>query len=195
MPFGTVRTSSACSLKMRLQYLLPFILASCQHIQAKAIPKGAHALKVMIVGDSMTQGHEGDYTWRYRIWEWFESQDVAVDFVGPFAGTRSQDAPSLPAAPVLAHRIHSLEELLNPETQGGYAIDVSLDFDKDHWSVWGRAVIEDVDLVGSYVKTYDPDYLLVMLGFNDMGWGFSDAEGTFQSMTNFVTNARAAKPK
>lgn len=25
------------------------------------------SLKVLIVGDSMTQGQEGDYTWRYRI--------------------------------------------------------------------------------------------------------------------------------
>jgi hypothetical protein len=41
-------------------------------------------MRVMIVGDSMTQGAQGDWTWRYRIWEWFQDQSIAVDFVGPY---------------------------------------------------------------------------------------------------------------
>jgi lysophospholipase L1-like esterase len=44
------------------------------------------------------------------------------------------------------------------------------------------------------VTTYSPDYLLVLLGFNDLGWGISDAEGTFESMEIFISEARAAKP-
>jgi hypothetical protein len=32
----------------------------------------------MVVGDSMTQGHEGDWTWRYRLWEWFDERGVDV---------------------------------------------------------------------------------------------------------------------
>jgi len=35
----------------------------------------------------MSQGHEGDWTWRYRLWQWFTSQGVAIDFVGPYTGT------------------------------------------------------------------------------------------------------------
>jgi len=38
--------------------------------------EAAAALRVLIVGDSITQGHEGDYTWRYRIWQWFNSQSI-----------------------------------------------------------------------------------------------------------------------
>jgi hypothetical protein len=45
-------------------------------------------ISVMVVGDSITQGHEGDWTWRYRLWEWFRDEGIAVDFVGPFIGTR-----------------------------------------------------------------------------------------------------------
>jgi hypothetical protein len=48
------------------------------------------AISMMIVGDSISQGGEGDWTWRYRLWEWFKVQDVIVDFVGPFLGTRPQ---------------------------------------------------------------------------------------------------------
>ena len=45
---------------------------------------------MMVVGDSISQGGEGDWTWRYRLWEWFKVQDVVVDFIGPFLGTRPQ---------------------------------------------------------------------------------------------------------
>jgi hypothetical protein len=48
------------------------------------------AISIMIVGDSISQGGEGDWTWRYRLWEWFRIQDIVVDFVGPFLGTRPQ---------------------------------------------------------------------------------------------------------
>ncbi len=45
---------------------------------------------MMVVGDSISQGGEGDWTWRYRLREWFKVQGVVVDFVGPFLGTRPQ---------------------------------------------------------------------------------------------------------
>lgn len=44
------------------------------------------------------------------------------------------------------------------------------------------------------VEKYRPDYLLVLLGFNDIGWFVSDAKGTFDSMKTFIAEARAAKP-
>ena len=40
-------------------------------------------LRVMIVGDSISHGEEGDWTWRYRLWQWFKgSTSTSVDFVG-----------------------------------------------------------------------------------------------------------------
>jgi hypothetical protein len=53
------------------------------------------AISMMIVGDSLSQGGEGDWTWRYRLWEWFRREEVMVDFVGPFLGTRPQAVPAL----------------------------------------------------------------------------------------------------
>lgn len=52
----------------------------------KRTPTETEPLKVMIVGDSITHGHEGDFTWRYRIWEWFRANNISVDFVGPYRG-------------------------------------------------------------------------------------------------------------
>lgn len=44
------------------------------------------------------------------------------------------------------------------------------DFDRDHFAVWGRQYAQDVPLIEDQVATYQPDMLLVALGFNDMGW-------------------------
>lgn len=41
-------------------------------------PESYSQISVMVVGDSITQGTEGDWTWRYRLWEWFRDQKVKV---------------------------------------------------------------------------------------------------------------------
>lgn len=40
-------------------------------------------LKIMLAGDSITQGFDGDYTWRYRLDRELRRQGVDFDFVGP----------------------------------------------------------------------------------------------------------------
>ncbi|EHA17820.1 hypothetical protein ASPNIDRAFT_38570 [Aspergillus niger ATCC 1015] len=142
-------------------------------------------LRVMIVGDSMSQGKEGDYTWRYRIWEWFRAQHIAVQLVGPYTGT----APSEPQA----HGEHQTT-LGQPKTSGGYAPDVSPDFDRHHFAVWGRTAAIDKDLIFDVLSAHQADLILLMLGFNDMAWFQSDASGTLDSIRTLVINARAANP-
>jgi hypothetical protein len=78
-------------------------------------------------------------------------------------------------------------------TTGGYAAGVDANFDSDHFGAWGRQLQQDAILIRGLVQTYQPDYLLVMLGFNDVGWFISDAEGTFQNMQTFINEARVAK--
>ncbi|MCN9244377.1 fibronectin type III domain-containing protein [Streptomyces sp. RY43-2] len=150
-------------------------------------------LKVMVVGDSMSQGYEGDWTWRYRLWEWFKNQHIDVDFVGPYVGTRSQATPSAPKPPPLPEdaQMPGAEE---PDTWGGYATDASESFDSRHFAVWGRQADQDKKLIRAMVSEYQPDMLLVGLGFNDLGWFVSDAQGTLDSMKTLVDEARAAKP-
>lgn len=76
---------------------------------------------------------------------------------------------------------------------GGYSADISSNFQSAHFSVWGRQVAQDKELISSMVSTYQPDYLLVELGFNDLGWFVSGPDGTLNSMASFVSNARSAK--
>ncbi|KAF7622830.1 SGNH hydrolase-type esterase domain-containing protein [Aspergillus flavus] len=149
-------------------------------------------LKVMIVGDSMSQGREGDWTWRFRIWEWFKDQGLPVDFVGPYNGTAQSDLPSLPATPSGKEESHWKSEI---RTSGGYAAGVSEDFDKDHFAIWGRAVAIDKGLIYDVLAAYPTDLILLMLGFNDMAWFHTDAAGTVDSMQTFILNARATNPR
>jgi lysophospholipase L1-like esterase len=151
------------------------------------------AIRVMIVGDSMSQGQQGDWTWRYRIWEWFNNQGIAVNFVGPYTGTVQPDPPSAPSPPPL----YGTSQPTGPiKTSGGYAAGVSPDFNSNsnHFAVWGRAAAVDKGLIQDVVTAHQADLMLLMLGFNDMGWFYSDAPGTLDSIITLINNARAANP-
>lgn len=159
-------------------------------VGSTTLPTGT-TLRVMVVGDSMTQGREGDWTWRYRLWQWFADQGVAVDFVGPYKGTREPDLAHPPIPPLLQGQSAALSDEVR--TEGRYANETA-PFDSDHFAVWGRQAAQDKNLIKDQVVQFQPDLLLVGLGFNDMGWFASDAEGTIASMKTLVDQARAAKP-
>jgi lysophospholipase L1-like esterase len=140
----------------------------------------------------MTQGAQGDYTWRYRIWDWFREQGIAATFVGPYLGTQPPTDPAPPAPPTLYGAPPALSSPIR--TNGLYATDVSPNFQSNHFSVWGRAAAVDKGLIQDVVTNYPADLVLLMLGFNDMGWYYSDAPGTLDSVQTLVNNARAANP-
>lgn len=125
------------------------------------------SIKMMIIGDSISQGHEGDYTWRYRLWQWTQSSGIAVDFVGPYNGTHAPDAPAPPSPPLLQGETEPAEPA---STTAGYAVDVLPGFSHDHFALWGYQAAQYKDTVAGQVRAYDPDYLLVELGFNDIAW-------------------------
>ena len=146
-------------------------------------------LRVMFVGDSMTQGKQGDWTWRYRIWQWFQAQGIAVTFVGPYTGTVEPDAPAPPL-----NKLEEAPKASNIKTSGGYAPGVSPDFDRHHFSVWGRSAAFDKDLIYDVVSAHPADMMLLMLGFNDLGWLFSKPMDAVASLYGLIKNARKANP-
>jgi hypothetical protein len=72
-------------------------------------------LRIMLVGDSATQGSSGDHTWRYHLWSHLSEQDVEFAFVGP------------------RDDLHSLAD---EEGSGDHSYAVP-DFDTDHAARWG----------------------------------------------------------
>ncbi|KAF6803626.1 fibronectin type III domain-containing protein [Colletotrichum sojae] len=146
-------------------------------------PASEAPVKVMVVGDSMSHGREGDFTWRFRLWQWLRKEDVNFTFVGQFKGTFVPERP----------RLHPPPDFNPPVNHsGGYAQGV--DFHSNHFSLWGEQTYQCRKLIGQQVKEYQPDYLLVMLGFNDMAWGVGGSEDAICWMGELVENARREKP-
>ncbi|GAA3565892.1 SGNH/GDSL hydrolase family protein [Kribbella ginsengisoli] len=136
--------------------------------------------KVMVVGDSISQGHEGDYTWRYRLANHLRQE---VDFVGPWSGTTNLPATlpdGWPDVPV------------PPAYEGSYRPGIS--FDSEHYARWGRQLAEAKDNIRATVAAQNPKYILLELGFNDLGWGISDPNGLWTNLQTFIREARAARP-
>jgi lysophospholipase L1-like esterase len=139
-------------------------------------------VSMMVMGDSATQGLEGDYTWRYRLAEHLGRSSPAVVFVGPNIGTYRIESP-MPAE-------GSTEP---PVFDGAYHAGVNPDL-VHHDSRWGLSVGQAKSEVDHDVTVYHPDYLLVMLGFNDLGYNLSDPDGLISNVGTFIDNARAARP-
>ncbi|KAK4166999.1 receptor-type tyrosine-protein phosphatase F [Cladorrhinum sp. PSN259] len=151
-------------------------------------------IKIMIIGDSISHGREGDHTWRYRLFSWLQSQSVPFQFVGPYEGTVPPDEPHPPRPPPLIG-----ESPLPPEplrTNGGYANSVSESFlvNSDHFAGSGRHIYECKSLVAEQISLYKPDLCLVQLGFNDLAWLRSSPSTTLQHMKALIDNARLVKP-
>ena len=82
----------------------------------------------------------------------------------------------------------------------GYNNEIDPEFNPRHFSAVGRALWQDINLISPMVARYNPDYLLVLLGFNDMAWllGWHEAtilgDALLANMEIFIARARAAKP-
>lgn len=126
-------------------------------------------VRILLVGDSVTQGSAGDWTWRYRLWEHLVADDADVDFVGP-ADTLAGPPPALPN-----------QEYADP------------DFDRTHAAHWGDAFYDTQWPIGDLVETYEPDVVVELLGVNDLVGGKTPDE-VLAELSDFVTTAQQVDP-
>ncbi|KAF2004167.1 SGNH hydrolase [Amniculicola lignicola CBS 123094] len=148
--------------------------------------------KFLIVGDSITHGMTGDWTWRYRLWSWLK-QNYDVTFLGPYRGTHGQTPRSAvyPTPP----KFPGEATTTTPDIQGPYAGAVSSEFSlSGHGGYWGRQAAQVRYDIKGWVAAYQPQYLLILLGFNDLGWFVSGPEGLIGNMGALVQAAREGKP-
>ena len=163
---------------------------------------GAQIHNVLVVGDSISNGYEGDYTWRYRLWQWAQAQHWAVTFVGPLTGTVKQQDAHPPVPPPIGEATTTPAEPDPAQITGQYAKDADAAFSTGgsaHYAMWGRQLGQDVNTIAPVMNTLKarnqlPDMLLVELGFNDIGWLGAGA-GLTTTMKAFIDNARRANPK
>jgi len=127
--------------------------------------------RIMIVGDSITEGSSGDYTWQYWLYAHLRADGVRPRMVGPYHGLFNN-----------VTKVEGDSSYANPRF--GHANDAR----------WGMALFREKDAIGAKVATYRPDYLLVLLGLDDIYWfGISEANMA-ANLAGFVAAARAARP-
>ncbi|MEV8536283.1 GDSL-type esterase/lipase family protein [Streptomyces sp. NPDC051211] len=131
-------------------------------------------MRFMFVGDSMTIGRAGDYTWRYRMW-----QHLNATFGGPYkiVGPRTELYDTFADAPV-SH------DYADPDFPAHA---------RRHLAGWGEGWQHMAPLVGDAVAAHKADVLLVSLGLIDLGF-YTDAGQTAANARRFIEAARLARP-
>jgi lysophospholipase L1-like esterase len=95
---------------------------------------------VLLVGDSITHGKDGDWTWRYRLWRQLqEAGERDVDFVGPVDDLHDHSS--------------------------GYQDPL---FDRDHAALWGSTLSPTAYSPAALGRVYRPDVAVIELGVNDL---------------------------
>ena len=128
----------------------------------------------MFVGDSMTIGRAGDYTWRYRMW-----QHLNATFGGPYK--------------IVGPRREVYDTLADAPTSHEYADPGFPEHARRHLAGWGEGWQHMAPLIGDAVRSGKADVLLVSLGLIDLGF-YTRAEQTAANARRFVAAARAANP-
>jgi lysophospholipase L1-like esterase len=127
----------------------------------------AHAdsqVRIMLAGDSITQGFDGDFTWRYRLAQEFGRQQVPVDFVGP-----------------------------RHYTYGGSDAYLARGWDSDHDAKGGTLLGAQLAHITADMSAYRPDVLVALYGTNDLlSHGTPDL--LMARWRAYVAKARAVRP-
>lgn len=128
-------------------------------------------VRILIVGDSVTQGSTGDWTWRYRLWQHLLASGVSVDFVGP-----RDDLFDRASSTFGSH------DYVDPL------------FDQDHAAGWGTLLTAQDQPIGDLVSAFRPDVVIEMLGLNDLVNARASSAQLHDELVTFVSAARAADP-
>jgi lysophospholipase L1-like esterase len=142
-----------------------------QPADARVHTDAAGPTRILIVGDSVTNGSVGDWTWRYRLWNNLVGSGADVDFVGPNTGVLDAELDT----------VNAME----------YA---DSNFDVDHAARWGMSLAFPDHPVGELVAEYHADVVVEDLGLNDLTWLQGSPEVAADLARRFVGDVRAANP-
>ncbi|MEV5612710.1 GDSL-type esterase/lipase family protein [Streptomyces sp. NPDC052225] len=146
---------------------------STSNPEEDAVTANDQVIPIMIVGDSISHGSSGDWTWRYRLWRHLRHQAVDLDLVGP------KD---------------TLDNIRTEEVGDDDDTYADPDFDRDHDAQWGRPYVTEKDEIEAKTREHDPAYLLVLLGINDLFWYGVEPPQFEANLREFIANARRGRP-
>lgn len=136
--------------------------------QAAAADQGP--ARVMLVGDSITHGSTGEYTWRYFLSRHLRATSPGTDLVGP---SRS---------------------VWVDETTGWPAVYADPDFDADHAATWGDSLSLPRHDRTALMTQFRPDVVVLQLGVNDLSWLGVPPASVRDELVKWVTAAREVAP-
>ncbi len=129
----------------------------------------------MFVGDSMTIGSAGDYTWRYRMW-----QHLNAAFDGPYA--------------IVGPRRELYDKAAEAAVSHAYGDPAFPERARAHLAGWGEGWLHMAPVIGEAVRGERADTLLISLGLIDLGF-YTDSGQTAENVRRFVDAAREANPR
>lgn len=146
---------------------VPGSAASHGAVASSAVARPAN---VLLVGDSVTMGSTGDWTWRYRLWKHLAATAPGqVDLVGPRTDLYDR-----------ATRTYGHQEY------------VDADFDRDHAASWGTGATFPPYPVHELVAGHQADTVVEMLGLNDLDHLPLTPDQVADEVRDLVTEARSA---
>lgn len=153
-----------------------------------APPHVQPTIQILVCGDSITQGQEFTFTWRYRLWEWFQANTAAhlaptLQYVGPYNGTLPSDQPLFGGK----------DDPEETRTWGAYHPSTDPAFVGKHFALYGRPAWQMVDVIQAQVETYNPDIVVLHLGFNDLAWWGVPPVELVERMAWLIFNARQGR--
>jgi lysophospholipase L1-like esterase len=149
-------------------------LAAAQPAPCPAVPgqPTGGSPRIMIVGDSITQGSSGDYTWQYRLYEHLRADGVSPQMVGPYSWL--------------------FNNVTNVQGDCSYA---DPRFERANDAMWGMTLFAEKNAIRAKVARYRPSYLLVLLGLDDIFWYGISQPDMAANLRGFIAAARAARPR
>jgi hypothetical protein len=137
--------------------------------------------RVMIVGDSVTQGYKGDLTWRYFMWHALQDAGDSVDFVGPRTG------------PFYYHPDGTYDWDYN-----GSDAYADPDFDQAHGAWYGGRLGQPNNWFyvpfAPQVQEQQPDVIVSLWGINDLSDDDQGPAELIASYRSWIAEARSVRP-
>ncbi len=152
---------------------------------------GDPTVKVLVMGDSLTQEFEGDYTWRYRFWQAERTKGVNIAFVGPFTALMPWWAPG-----GVSGYTDYADPCFNQQhhfATGGKDMAATLDTRACPFDSQVRSEVACATLA------YQPDVVLDFMGYNDLkpaqdGQHGYTATQLLATVKSFIAQVRTVSP-
>ncbi len=127
-------------------------------------------MRIALLGDSITDGSSGDYTWRYFLERHLRAVGSDVDLVGP------------------------RDDLFDMESFGRGHSYADPDFDRDHGAEWGDSMAWQFNPVAPVMEQHHPDVLVHAIGSSDLRFWLLSPERVLELVEERVAVARSVDP-